>query len=71
MMELQVRHMSEPAVHTAEHLLNATMVHVKGGRHQSHQEEAGTPQGGGCMFCFDLSEYKCFHIVSPYSRSRI
>ena len=30
MMELQVRHMSEPAVHTAEHLLNQTMVRLFG-----------------------------------------
>ena len=30
MMELQVRHMSEPAVHSAEHILNQTMVRMFG-----------------------------------------
>ena len=30
MMELQVRHMSEPAVHTCEHILNQTMVRMFG-----------------------------------------
>ena len=30
MMELQVRHMSEPAVHTTEHILNQTMVRMFG-----------------------------------------
>lgn len=30
MMELQVRHMSEPAVHTAEHILNQTMIRMFG-----------------------------------------
>ena len=29
-MELQVRHMSEPAVHSAEHILNQTMVRMFG-----------------------------------------
>ena len=30
MMELQVRHMSEPAVHSTEHILNQTMVRMFG-----------------------------------------